>query len=119
MLFSVDFNPLNFPHEKCLQVKHSQIEILKGHLPMKLIEPYTRELRVLVCSYRLLVLSGGGGGDKPKLRDVAKTIISFVTTLAHNMIPFYTSTYVSRFFVNNTFNSFTLMCFLIATFGFE
>lgn len=85
---------------------------------MKLIEPYTRELQVLVCSYRLLV-RGGRGGDKPKQRDVAKTIISFVTTVAHNMIPFYNSTYVSRLFVNNTYNNFKLMCFVITTFGFE
>lgn len=81
---------------------------------MKLIEPYTRELRVLVCSYRLL-----GLGDKPKQRDIAKKIILFVTTVAHNIIPFYNCKYVSRFFVNNTYNNFTLMCFLIATFGFK
>lgn len=65
----------------------------------------------------------GGGGEAGGLslnkNDVAKTIISFVTTVAHNMIPFYSSTYVSRFFVNNTYNNFTLMCFLIATFEFE
>lgn len=60
-----------------------------------------------------------GRGDKPKQRDIAKTMISHVTTVAHNMIPFYTNTYVSRFFVNNTYNNFTLMCFLIATFRFE
>lgn len=60
-----------------------------------------------------------GGGDKPKQRDIEKTMISFVTTVAHNMIPCYTSPYVSRLFVNNTYNNFTLMCFLIATFGFE
>lgn len=83
---------------------------------MKLIEPYTRELWVLVCFYRLLVR---GGGDKPKQRDVVKTIISFVTTVAHNMIPFYSSTYVSRIFVNNTYNNFIFMCFLTATLGFE
>lgn len=68
----------------------------------------------------LLQASGPRGGeDKPKQRDIAKKMISFVTTVAHNMIPFYTSVYVSRLFVNNTYKNFTLMCFLIATFRLE